>query len=84
MSEMKLEPGKYYIAEVSYRSGNPVHMAIAYGHLSSGVILWRSGYEESIWTDVSELSWFKIVAALPQMGWSPSRDMPPSKIHCEF
>ncbi|GAB6854413.1 hypothetical protein JCM15831A_14370 [Asaia astilbis] len=79
MSETRLERGKYYVAEVSFREGNPVHMAIAYGQLTSGVVLWCYGYEEQIWTDVSKLSWFKIVTALPQMDCRPSRDMPPSK-----
>lgn len=79
MSGVRLERGKYYVAEVSFRQGNPVHMAIAYGQLTSGVVLWCAGYEEQIWTDVSKLSWFKIVTALPQMDWNPSRVMPPSK-----
>ena len=72
---IKLEFGKYYVVEVSFRKDNPIHRAVLTEYRTSGTTyakshsatLISSGYEEPIQTDLNKLAFFRVVHEIEEM-----------------
>lgn len=68
--------GHYYVVEVSYRPGNPIHRAIAHSARADGVTLVASGYERPIVEKPGDLAYFRVVEEIKSMRENPEFLMP--------
>lgn len=72
---IKLEFGKYYVVEVSFKEDNPIHRAILTEYRTCGTTyaksasatLSSSGYEASIQVDLNKLAFFRVVHNIPEL-----------------